>query len=109
MYSHYRQSARYKDLIFNIPYEKFLELSQQDCHYDASPPSNICKSKHNKEDFIYNGLDRIDSSKGYTLDNVVPCCAKCNRAKLDMSPEEFLDWRRRIANKLRLDFLRDEL
>lgn len=24
------------------------------------------------------GCDRIDNSKGHTMDNVVPCCVKCN-------------------------------
>jgi 5-methylcytosine-specific restriction endonuclease McrA len=26
-------------------------------------------------------LDRIDNRRGYTLDNVVPCCARCNNIK----------------------------
>lgn len=36
-----------------------------------------------------NGLDRIDSNKEYTLDNVVPCCKWCNYAKNSMTVEEF--------------------
>lgn len=35
------------------------------------------------------GVDRKDASKGYTLDNVVPCCQRCNRMKLDSSYQEF--------------------
>jgi hypothetical protein len=27
------------------------------------------------------GLDRIDSKKGYTKDNCVPCCGFCNNLK----------------------------
>ena len=26
-------------------------------------------------------LDRIDNSKGYTLDNVLPCCGICNQTR----------------------------
>lgn len=26
-------------------------------------------------------LDRVNNSKGYTLNNVVPCCAQCNMLK----------------------------
>jgi len=39
-----------------------------------------------------NGLDRVDSLKSYTLDNVVPCCTQCNLAKLDYSLDEFKKW-----------------
>jgi hypothetical protein len=35
------------------------------------------------------GLDRLDNSKGYDLDNVVPCCGDCNRLRGDrLTPEE---------------------
>ena len=37
-----------------------------------------------------NGIDRINSDKGYTIDNCVPCCAQCNHMKLDYTTEEFL-------------------
>ena len=30
------------------------------------------------------GLDRKDPARGYTLDNVVPCCRMCNRIKTDL-------------------------
>jgi hypothetical protein len=46
----------------------------------------------NKQPFFYTGIDRLDSSKGYTKENSAPCCAVCNRAKMDMSEEEFLQW-----------------
>jgi hypothetical protein len=29
------------------------------------------------------GLDRIDNSKGYSIDNVLPCCYVCNCARND--------------------------
>lgn len=29
------------------------------------------------------GLDRIDNSKGYSIDNVLPCCTDCNRIRGD--------------------------
>lgn len=36
------------------------------------------------------GLDRVDSSQGYGLDNVVPCCRSCNTAKNSKSVLLFL-------------------
>ena len=45
------------------------------------------------------GLDRIDSSKGYVLDNVRPSCERHNQMKNDMTDEqcyqkmkEFINW-----------------
>lgn len=36
------------------------------------------------------GLDRVDSSKGYTPDNVVPCCLECNSSKRDWPQSVFI-------------------
>lgn len=50
---------------------------------------NICYYCSNRLQETGSGLDRIDSSKGYTIDNVRPCCLRCNQAKSDMREEEF--------------------
>ena len=59
--------------------------------------------------FIYNGIDRLDPTRGYIAKNVVPCCKTCNVAKLRMSREEFLNWVWRVAAhhpvQTNLDFL----
>ena len=48
-------------------------------------------------------LDRIDSSKGYTSDNVVFCCSIINTMKLQLSVLEFVDFCGQIvSNKNRL-------
>lgn len=36
------------------------------------------------------GIDRVDSSKGYFTDNVVPCCSKCNVMKMDADVDDWL-------------------
>lgn len=38
-----------------------------------------------------NGVDRLDSNKGYEMDNVVPCCGMCNRMKNKFTYKEFID------------------
>ncbi len=47
-----------------------------------------------------NGIDRVDSSKGYTEDNCVSCCKFCNYAKNDYTLEIFKDWVIRIYTHL---------
>ena len=37
-----------------------------------------------------NGIDRLDSKRGYEEGNCVPCYARCNQMKGDLSSEAFL-------------------
>lgn len=92
---------RYSD--GDLSFDDFLILSQKDCFYCGSQPSNktnyyITKNtKYSKERqalgyFIYNGLDRVDSKLPHNVDNVVPSCIHCNKAKLNRTQEEFFNW-----------------
>jgi len=48
-----------------------------------------------------NGVDRVDSSKGYLDEgNSVPCCKMCNRMKNEFTKEEFLNKIKKIYNKI---------
>jgi hypothetical protein len=54
-------------------------------------PSSRSQRKNAKVDtFRWNGIDRIDSSRGYTPENTVPCCSTCNLMKSDSTHEAFL-------------------
>jgi hypothetical protein len=44
-----------------------------------------------------NGIDRLDSSKGYTIENCVPCCKSCNFMKGTFDPLTFVERCRKIA------------
>jgi hypothetical protein len=37
-----------------------------------------------------NGVDRLDSTKGYDIENCVPCCGTCNFIKSDCTEEKFI-------------------
>ena len=43
------------------------------------------------KDFLYNGIDRKDNNIGYIIENCVSCCGICNRMKMDMSYDDFLN------------------
>lgn len=88
----YKSSARKRHREFLLTDLEFRDLIQQPCHYCNIAYSNVSVSRANTGDFKYNGLDRVDSSKGYILGNVVPCCSKCNTAKLDMTVDDFKQW-----------------
>lgn len=46
------------------------------------------------------GLDRIDSNKDYSIDNITPCCTICNRMKLDLDKETFINKIKQIIKYL---------
>lgn len=91
-------SGRYKEND-GITFEEFLRISQRPCYYCGAPPSN--QSNYVKKSskiakingkFTYNGLDRINPNFGHSIDNVVPCCWKCNYAKRERNIIDFFVW-----------------
>lgn len=85
----YKRHARKINKEWNIEEEFFNTLTQRPCFYCGSLPANYHKGSQSTGGYTYNGIDRIDSDKGYTKDNVVSCCFPCNRAKGRLSQQEF--------------------
>lgn len=89
---HDKFNRRGWDCHLTLPQLKFLV--QLECVYCGKEPSNRFRVKYKVDgkyqriedqslEIRYSGLDRIDSSKGYVLGNVVPCCSECNGMKTD--------------------------
>ncbi len=53
-----------------------------------------------KHAYIYSGVDRVDSTKGYTVDNCESCCKTCNVAKANYSKKFFVEWVMRIHKNM---------
>ena len=94
----------FKGLTSNLTPEEVLSLFKDKCHYCGSYNSNkyIYKQPHYTHIFNYNGIDRINSKKGYIKGNVLSCCKKCNLAKSDLSYDEFLEHIKKIYANLLL-------
>ena len=94
----YKKRATKTKIVFNIPVGKFKELTQLNCYYCGLPPERSVVKGQGKNgtkfngDYIYNGIDRVDNSKGYIISNCVPCCTICNRAKNNLPQSVFLEW-----------------
>lgn len=84
-YHRYRQRAQAKNLAFEILQLEFIQITRQPCR--------ICGSTE------HIGIDRINSAKGYTRDNVQPCCKHCNWMKRDLSMKEFIRHVKKIATQ----------
>lgn len=76
----------------SLTYEDFCDYTKiNKCHYcDTQIVWQEYSHNRKKNTRAYN-LDRKDNTKGYTKDNLVVCCASCNRTKGDrFTYEEFL-------------------
>jgi hypothetical protein len=100
IYDRYKQQAKRRNgLAFELNFEQFIELTQQNCYYCGSEPSNLFKDNGNGS-FKYNGIDRVDNNKGYILSNCVSCCDMCNKSKRNNSYEKFFEWGIRLGKHL---------
>ena len=106
-YNSYKYSAIKRNLTFDLPREDFDKIIVQNCHYCGMSPTDqsyLSKSSKKYNAFYASGVDRLDSSIGYNVDNCVPCCSRCNKMKMDLSYTDFithvLDIREFIVNKL---------
>jgi len=106
VYSNYKSRAKKKKIDFLINFEDFKKLLLQACHYCGQEPKNIridrTKSKKGLSRECLNGLDRIDSEKGYIHSNIYPCCEDCNKAKRNLSEKQFLQLIKSIYENLKL-------
>lgn len=102
LYCGYRSNAKTRGLEFNLSKEKFTIIIGKNCYYCGEPPKETGSSKlFNRTDtiFLHNGIDRIDSSKTYDDDNIIPCCGICNRMKNKFSQDIFFDKIKKIYDK----------
>ena len=82
-YNIYKKNAKRRNIDFKLTKEEFYNITQLPCFY--------CGDFHD-----YNGIDRIDSTKDYTINNCVSCCEICNKMKLDYSVEFWINHMKKI-------------
>lgn len=73
------REARRRGLRNDLSFDEYVKVTAQSCAY--------CGGFSTSKDHC--GIDRLDSSLGYTRVNSVPCCRTCNTIKMDLSLEEF--------------------
>jgi hypothetical protein len=75
LYSSYKGCSKHRDYLFELTLEEFMLYWQKPCTYCGIEIKTV-------------GIDRINSSIGYKIDNCVPCCTRCNFVKSNHSIEE---------------------
>ena len=101
----YKSRAKERGLEYDLTEEQFKEITQKNCYYCGAKPKNKMHPKTNKNlyangEYIYNGIDRIDNKKGYSIDNVVPCCKICNVAKNNLTQQKFKNWIEKVYDNI---------
>ena len=74
--SQYKSDAKKRNIPFLLTEEEFKGFWQAPCTYCGAAIETI-------------GLDRVDSSGPYHIDNVVSCCRPCNSSKNSKTLEEW--------------------
>jgi len=92
----YKRGAIDRNLSWEINEELFRQLTKGNCCYCGAAPAQTLSPSNQKRpfngDYVHNGIDRMDSSKGYTEDNCVSCCSACNFLKGSRNKDEFIIW-----------------
>ena len=91
----YQHAAKQRGFVWDLTDELFETLTQSPCFYCGQMRMNTAKGKVTA--WMYNGIDRKDSSCGYTVENSVSCCGLCNRWKSVMSVDDFINHAKKIS------------
>lgn len=84
IFNEYKGNAKARGHFFILTREQFRQFWGKSCSYCGGGIPTL-------------GIDRVDSSLGYHIDNVVSCCAVCNRMKLAHDKPFFLFHCRKIV------------
>jgi len=102
LFSTYKISAKHRKIDFKLSKVEFRILTQQSCYYCGAPPYQIYQPKRCNGEYIYTGIDRCDSNEGYIAENCVACCGICNKMKLSLSSNVFIEQIKKIFKHLAL-------
>jgi len=106
IYDNYKRASKRRNYEFQLTFDSFSDLIMKNCFYCDSPPSmTYTYGKSTKiqppvdyNKFRYNGVDRVDNTKGYNITNCVSCCKICNNSKSILSKEEWFEWIQKVYN-----------
>lgn len=79
----YKHSAAKRNHAWDLSIREFVQLWNSQCSYCGGKIEGI-------------GIDRVDSTVGYTTKNIVPCCTSCNMMKGSTPKNEWISSLKRI-------------
>lgn len=102
LFRDYQKKARLRNLPWNLTKAEFRKITQKNCFYCGDRPANVAgvSRPRNNGTYTYNGLDRAENDRGYSMGNCRACCKWCNIMKRDKSVMEFKTHIKKIIAKL---------
>lgn len=95
----YKRNAEDRGLTWDLTELEFRLLTKGCCNYCGSLPSQTQKPNSKTGGvYLYNGIDRVNSSTGYSKQNCVSCCGPCNKMKWDLTHSEFISQIQKILS-----------
>lgn len=88
----YKYAAKSRKIPFFLTREECQKLFKGNCFYCGIKPSRTVTHGKCVLSFTYNGIDRVDNKAEYSTKNCVSCCTTCNKAKNDLSLQDFNTW-----------------
>ena len=80
-----KSGAKQRNYSFELTLEQYQDIIEQPCTYCGESEKKI-------------GVDRVDNTQGYTVENSAPCCKTCNMMKSNKTLETFLTHVTKIAD-----------
>lgn len=108
VFGQYKIRAKERNLNFDLTIEEFKSFIFKDCFYcDGLFSCFLNYHQHETNHFLlkYNGIDRVDPTLGYNIQNCVTCCSVCNYMKTDLTLAEFFKKIELIFKKHLMDTL----
>ena len=89
-YSSYQTQARTKGHRFSLTWDEFKALIEAPCYFCGAPPAHRYACRGGSDGLVGNGVDRFCNSEGYTSENCVSCCQRCNFLKGARDGDDFI-------------------
>ena len=86
----YKRAAKKRNIEWGLTDDEFKSFWQKPCNYCGEEIKTI-------------GIDRVENDKGYFLDNCAPCCSTCNKMKLDLNHDDFINKIKQIIINLKIE------
>lgn len=105
LFAQYKHKAKSRGFKWGLSLDEFKSLITSKCHYTGRAPQQQFTPKGIKPSpsIMWNGIDRVDNTKGYIKDNCVPCWGVVNKMKLTLTKEDFLAICREVVNQHKED------